>query len=205
MQPVLLSLLAHGVIAGALVMAIGWERGITTPGSAIWIHTVDGGGQTEGPMAPRSPGAPIHSPRPRPSSSSTEATAPPTDLRDTDAQTRIGDGVGHGGSGGSGTSSGDGNGGSGGTGGAGNPVLAEIRRRIDQAKRYPEQARLMHQEGRVGVRFRIHPGGVPTDIHVVQSSGVPILDQAALRAVRHSAPLPDYSPPIRIPITFHRH
>lgn len=99
---------------------------------------------------------------------------------------------------GTGTASGNGSG-----SGGGNPTLAEIRRRIESAKRYPAQARAMHQEGRVGVRFQIHPNGQIADVQITQSSGVPALDDAAMQAVTRSAPLPYYSAAIEFPISFH--
>lgn len=99
---------------------------------------------------------------------------------------------------GSGTGNGTGN-----ASGGGNPTLAEIRRRIESAKRYPAQARAMHQEGRVGVRFRIQPNGQIAEVHITQSSGVPALDDAAMQAVTRSAPLPYYAGAITFPLNFH--
>jgi TonB family protein len=109
---------------------------------------------------------------------------------------------------GNGTGSTTGNGagsgeGSAGNRGAGNPVLSEIRRRIESAKRYPAQARAMHQEGRVGLRFHIHPNGQIADVQITQSSGVPTLDDAAIQAVSRSAPLPYYAGAIAFPLNFH--
>lgn len=103
-----------------------------------------------------------------------------------------------------GTVDGNGNGaGTGSGGGSGNSVLAEIRRRIESAKRYPAQARAMHQEGRVGLRFQIHPNGQIADVQITQSSGIPALDDAAIQAVTRSAPLPYYAGAIAFPLNFH--
>jgi TonB family protein len=105
--------------------------------------------------------------------------------------------------GGPGTGNGAGGfGGGPGTGDAGDPVLAEIRRRIEQSKRYPMQARAQHVEGRVGVRFHIQPDGRLSDVRVTRSSGIPILDEAAIQAVQHSAPLPYYEHPIDLSLAF---
>lgn len=89
-----------------------------------------------------------------------------------------------------------------GHGGAGDPTLAEIRRRIESAKRYPAQARAMHQEGRVEIHFRIQPNGQVTEVQVSQSSGIRSLDDAAVQAVQRSAPLPIYNNAIDLSLAF---
>lgn len=90
-----------------------------------------------------------------------------------------------------------------GGGGAGNPVLAEIRRRIELSKRYPTQAREQHIEGKVGVRFLIQSNGQVDNVQVTRSSGASVLDEAAIQAVHHSAPLPYYENPIDLSLAFH--
>ncbi len=101
-----------------------------------------------------------------------------------------------------GSSSVSGNGAGTGPSGAGDPTLAEIRRRIESAKRYPAQARSMHQEGRVGVHFKILPNGQVAEIHVSHSSGISTLDDAAVQAVQRSTPLPTYSNAIDLSLAF---
>jgi protein TonB len=64
-----------------------------------------------------------------------------------------------------------------------------LREAIQDAVQYPEAARLMHLEGRVLVSFHYLDGQV-SQLRVVTSSGMPPLDQAALRAVR-AAPYPE--------------
>jgi protein TonB len=49
---------------------------------------------------------------------------------------------------------------------------------------YPEQSRRMGQQGTVTLRVSIGADGVVTDTQIVQSSGVPELDQAALAWVK---------------------
>lgn len=100
------------------------------------------------------------------------------------------------------TGSGTGIGNGSGTGGAGNPVLTEIRRRIEQSKRYPSQAREQHVEGKVGVQFRIQSNGQVQNVRITHSSGTPILDDAAVQAVQHSAPLPYYENTIDLSLAF---
>lgn len=50
---------------------------------------------------------------------------------------------------------------------------------------YPEQARQKKQEGLVLIRVRVTPEGRAGSVQVDKSSGWPLLDQAALRAVRN--------------------
>lgn len=84
---------------------------------------------------------------------------------------------------------------------AGNPTsnhdairsfLAEVRRRIDQSKQYPFAARRRYMEGRVTVRFAIRPDGSVDQLEVAKSSKIPLLDKAALEAVRQAAPFPEF-------------
>jgi protein TonB len=84
---------------------------------------------------------------------------------------------------------------------AGNPTsnedgirsfLAQVRRRIDQSKQYPFAARRRHMEGRVTVRFAIRPDGSVDQLEVAKSSKIPLLDKAALEAVRQAAPFPEF-------------
>ncbi|RUM94355.1 MAG: hypothetical protein DSZ28_03640 [Thiothrix sp.] len=41
----------------------------------------------------------------------------------------------------------------------------------------------MRKEGQVKVSFTIHRSGAISDVHIINSSGSPILDKAAIRAV----------------------
>jgi protein TonB len=50
--------------------------------------------------------------------------------------------------------------------------------------RYPEQARSLRREGVVRLRLRVDEDGRVTSVDVVRSSGYPILDAAAVSAVR---------------------
>lgn len=65
-----------------------------------------------------------------------------------------------------------------------------VRSRIESKKKYPVQAKAMHREGRVTVRFTIDLSGETRDIAVVKSSGNRLLDRAAIQAIRNSSPLP---------------
>jgi protein TonB len=60
---------------------------------------------------------------------------------------------------------------------------AALRAAIEAALRYPESARMEAITGRTLVGFVYHDGAM-SDIHVVTSSGMGLLDHAALAAVR---------------------
>lgn len=55
----------------------------------------------------------------------------------------------------------------------------------NQPPEYPRLAKQMRQEGLVILRVEIDPKGMPVKVEVEQSSGYQLLDQAALKAVRH--------------------
>ncbi|HRE17577.1 MAG TPA: energy transducer TonB, partial [Rhodocyclaceae bacterium] len=49
---------------------------------------------------------------------------------------------------------------------------------------YPGMSRRLNETGRVLLRVKVSPEGLPTDIDIAQSSGYPRLDEAAREAVR---------------------
>ena len=63
---------------------------------------------------------------------------------------------------------------------------AEVRAAIQAAIVYPPAARMMKQQGRTKVAFRLVQGHAE-DPSVVQSSGIPAIDTAAIAAVRDAA------------------
>ncbi len=67
---------------------------------------------------------------------------------------------------------------------------AMIRAKIERAKRYPLPAREMGLEGTVKLRFTLSGQGKLLRAEVLKSSGIKMLDQAALKAVRSAAPFP---------------
>ena len=71
---------------------------------------------------------------------------------------------------------------------------AEIRRRIDQAKRYPAAALATGQEGTVRLRIVVARDGALVAATLVASSGYPLLDAASLKAARAAAPFPAAPP-----------
>ncbi|MFP4475684.1 MAG: TonB family protein [Desulfatibacillaceae bacterium] len=84
-----------------------------------------------------------------------------------------------------------------------------VRMRIESRKQYPRVAMHRGIEGRVVLRFTIFPDGAVSGVVVVRSSGFGPLDDAAMDAVRRSAPLsrpPDHlfkgPVPVEIAVVF---
>jgi periplasmic protein TonB len=69
---------------------------------------------------------------------------------------------------------------------------AELAAWLQAHKHYPEAARDMDEEGDVDIRFTVARDGQVTEVSVVQGSGVPILDDAAIAMLQGAAvpPLP---------------
>lgn len=65
-----------------------------------------------------------------------------------------------------------------------------VRRRIEDAKRYPHWARRQGFEGMAKVQFAIPVDGQAHSIKIVASSGYDILDQAAIETVKKANPFP---------------
>ncbi len=80
--------------------------------------------------------------------------------------------------------------------------LAEIRRRIQAALEYPPLARWQDLQGDALVRFEIGAEGRARDVRVVRSSGEPLLDAAAARAVLAAGVLPRVYGPLEVPVSF---
>lgn len=64
-----------------------------------------------------------------------------------------------------------------------------IRKRIEELKRYPLQARSNHWEGKVVVQAVIKADGTVGDLRVAESSGHALLDEEALVVMRKASPL----------------
>jgi len=71
-----------------------------------------------------------------------------------------------------------------------------VRMKIEGNKKYPVVARKRQVEGRVKVRFVIESDGTVSDLVLSEGSRHAMLDEAALEAVRASAPFPP--PPRRL-------
>lgn len=72
------------------------------------------------------------------------------------------------------------------SGGGQGGILREIRDSIMKNVLYPDKARRMGWEGRVIVSFTVYEDGSIRDARIVQSSGTPVLDDAAKEALRKS-------------------
>lgn len=70
------------------------------------------------------------------------------------------------------------------------PLIKIIESDIQQHKYYPLAALQEHQQGNVTIAFELHPNGQITNVHVVKSSHVTILDNAAINAVTSAGPIP---------------
>lgn len=81
-------------------------------------------------------------------------------------------------------------------------TLARIRARLNRAKRYPAEARRQQLSGHPVVEFTIRRNGTTTAARIITSSGITILDTAALHTIRRAEPLPYLSDPIQVPIGF---
>lgn len=84
-------------------------------------------------------------------------------------------------------------------------VLNDIRDALRQHFFYPRLARLRNWEGDVLVGFQINPDGMIDDVHVLESSGRSVLDQAALHALRSVQQIA-YNQPrsleLQLPVTY---
>lgn len=68
-------------------------------------------------------------------------------------------------------------------------LMDALRTKLERAKVYPRSAKSVHAQGRVVVHVSIHGDGHLVNPVIEESSGYPILDQAALDAVRTASPL----------------
>jgi TonB family protein len=66
--------------------------------------------------------------------------------------------------------------------------LLLIRRKIEQRWSYPPQAVSGKKEEKTVIRFTIDAGGALTSVRIMTPSGIPVLDEGTLAAVRAAAP-----------------
>lgn len=65
------------------------------------------------------------------------------------------------------------------------PALIHLlHQAIQRQQMYPDAALEMQREGKATLKFMLYPNGEITTLKVVQSSGVTVLDEAALQAVK---------------------
>lgn len=80
--------------------------------------------------------------------------------------------------------------------------LAVIQQRVQAALVYPPLARMRRTEGIATMGFAIGADGRARQVEVARSSGFPLLDRAAERAVRAAEPLPYVYGRLEIPVRF---
>ncbi|MBP1883636.1 energy transducer TonB family protein [Sinorhizobium mexicanum] len=66
----------------------------------------------------------------------------------------------------------------------------KVRSKLNRAFRYPSEAKRQRLRGVAQVRFTVTSGGGVAGVSLAKSAGSPILDQAALDAVRRAVPFP---------------
>jgi periplasmic protein TonB len=74
--------------------------------------------------------------------------------------------------------------------GPGDDYLDALRRWIAKYKRYPPDALAKNQEGKLVIRFVLARDGTVLDAGIVESSGVPALDQDAVAMLHRASPVP---------------
>jgi periplasmic protein TonB len=84
-----------------------------------------------------------------------------------------------------------------------------VRMKIESQKQYPRSARRQNLTGRVTVKFIIEPDGSISSLNILKKSKFKSLNQAALNAIKNSAPFPGPPPayfkgalPIQLSIIF---
>lgn len=69
-----------------------------------------------------------------------------------------------------------------------NNYIAYVKQKIAEHKSYPIAAKRRAIEGRVGLKISIKPTGDIASLHITDSSGSDILDNAAIKSVRDASP-----------------
>lgn len=211
--PVLISLAGHGFVLLVLVFwgIVPMKNGSDEPlaggggGSGVTVEIIGGTGEVgqkgRDEQAPEI--APTETPVKKDAKSKEAMTIKAKAPEKAKTGRPDGDGIAVGSSAPAGPGQGSGPAGPGsGSGGGTNAVLAQIRAKIERAKRYPMAARRMNMQGVAQVHFAINPEGQPSGLALKTSSGYPLLDDEALATIRRAAPFPSYSEPLEIGIRF---
>lgn len=77
-------------------------------------------------------------------------------------------------------------------GGPGDDYLERVQRWIKRFQYYPEEADKQGQRGVVLLDIDIARDGTVLDVRIARGSGYPLLDAAAVQAVRNSSPVPPF-------------
>ena len=73
---------------------------------------------------------------------------------------------------------------------------SQVKAHLNRNKRYPDGARRQRQEGIPQLQFTIDASGYVLSARIVRSSGIPILDQAAIDMINRASPVP--APPASV-------
>jgi len=144
------------------------------------------------PHKPAPPAKPAPAPRPPQYSASAQTASAPTPAP---APGTPGAGAGAGGTDGRGTgTAGAGRAamGSGDLRAVGDDYLDRLRRHVRRFMTYPQPAKQQKQQGEVLVTVLLRRDGTVLDARIAQSSGYPLLDDAAIKAVRDSSKVPPF-------------
>ncbi len=71
---------------------------------------------------------------------------------------------------------------------------ARLHQIIVSKKSYPRRARRHGQQGKVTLSFSVSHSGTITDIRVLNSSGIPVLDKASIKAIQQSSKILRFFP-----------
>lgn len=83
-----------------------------------------------------------------------------------------------------------------------NALLERLHEVIAEHQHYPQDAQALGQAGAVMVAFKLFPNGKLDELHVVHSSGIQSLDEAAVAAVRAIDPYVEAVRYLRAPDEF---
>ena len=72
--------------------------------------------------------------------------------------------------------------------------LGRLKARIQREWGYPEEARRVGMGGELHMLFTLNKAGTLVNIRLLESSGYPVLDNEALRAVKAAAPFDPFPP-----------
>lgn len=78
--------------------------------------------------------------------------------------------------------------------GPGDDYLERVRRRLQEFKEYPEDARNSKEQGTVQLEIKLARNGTLLGASIAKSSGYPLLDEAALKMAQDASPLPPFPP-----------
>ena len=81
-------------------------------------------------------------------------------------------------------------------------ILREIRGKIERAKFYPLAAKRQKMEGSPVVEFQINKDGSVQNVELKQTSGSPLLDDAARQTIKQAQPFPFYPEPVALSIHY---